>query len=128
MWPFDYFKQKREAKKASPAASNPQRSRHIEPTTPWPRRAIQQPIQGNTVDGPITPIWLGADYSAAQSESAGHAVTAAGAGGTFDGGGASGDWDDRSCSYAASDSSPSSDYSTSDSSSSCDSGSSGSSD
>lgn len=129
MWPFDYFKKKREAKRqAALARFNQMKPSRLAPPMPRVAPSRQDRIDITTINdnAPVfAPVIFGVDPGHPSGDRTVYWEPLAGAGGTFDGGGASGDWSDsRRCS--APDTSSSSDSSYSDSSSSCDSGSSGS--
>lgn len=128
MWLFDFFK-KWDFVRRAPTAQMQNLPKPTRPAPPMPRvrPSRQEQIEITTINdiSPIYADWHSREHSVPSDEQASSTSSFAGAGGTFDGGGASGDWSDRrGCS--APDTSSSSDSSYSDSGSSCDSGSSGS--
>lgn len=130
MWLFDFFKKWNFVRRA-PDAKMQGLPKPTRPAPPMPRA---QPARGREWsdaaatkwDAPVfAPVIIGSDPAASNEDKTVYWSPLTGAGGAFDGGGASGDWSDsRSCS--APDTSSSSDSGYSDSSSSCDSSSSGS--
>ena len=122
MWLFDFFKKKLTTRKG-PALQELRLPKPTRPTPPMPhvRPARQETIYFSN-PSPESPVWIGVDPGDPSSDKT-DIWPIAGAGGSFDGGGASGNWEDsRGCS--APDTSSGSNYSPSDSGSSCDSGSS----